>query len=949
MDQIRTSDRIYQFLFLKTQLPIPTKENNGRPANWKDLVNQKISETDKEYLRLLDSRCPEIQHFFGWRPENGCFLSLGNSKNKEFKCFQQERLDKYIYTGIVFGKFDVLRLFCVPHPYWANIYKTLLLGPIKNAPYPIFSETLSVPTQKIILSERDIIDKKEHSAPYICITFINLPKLKKHSMDRPTIINTFWSEFKKARSKKTLKNSELFLTFSKQYPLLIKNEFNSLNELSNFHNHIRGLCDDISTIVTLNPNYYNHDQLNESILFSILCKISHPKKSTEIKTIKQEILSSLQEISSDPSKIKMYSSGFYWNLMISLKTKNPFLLLDTVINKIRKINSITKTATIPYWEDIKCPGTETHSPWVQFLDDLSLSQRPIHNVEDVWTQSLSKVPLGKPINKKSSSYDILNMRIYNLKFDLEWIYGYLYRLHTAWKAENLDEDIDTFNKLNEIAIDYLNKLSDLIIEFDKKANMLSEAQSKFMHIDDSLRVLEKKSRALIDDATIDRRKSLLIDGLMRCKGKIDNFHKKTEGTWKKLLKIEKGVSALKDYTSAVLSNFNEKLEGKQIVTATEPYLRFGDRAEIFDQIFESFNVLFRDYCGNLKDEWKGLVLPSFNSNFSICAGVRILFLPTDIKIHVHDKLLPLAHEAGHFLLNQLKYKDDARNAFIKEIWEPLHDDAIKHVKKLSLQFDADRDHKQALNETIKSIQTEIEKEKNNENKKTYRSSELFADLIAGLSAGPGYFRSLGLVAFKPSSSVSSDGHPPVWLRIFLGLTLYENNFIPCHENWIKDINDGFINIKKTHLSIDSWIDYLKKDEFISNLSIKYAISSKSRQPENEISFTPTFYIIKALLSDKKHIRSLINWANKHFGDDFLFFPYKDDKSDIELVYESKKIYNKCKKIAENLLYDQHLILYEKPKNIAAASVLKPIKRPVYPSGRILHSIYYSQFNTDPIC
>lgn len=946
--KIITSSRIYQFFLLKTHDKLPQQiSSNPAQANnqtWLTKVYKQFEETDSVYLSLLNERCYNVQNFFGW-DENGCsILDYKNGKEslKIIDCKNPDIHFENNHTGIVFGKFDILKILSLPHSYWANIYKTLLLRPKdKNAP-PIFSEILSVPTHKLKISNSidSTLIPPDDEYPYFCLSFIRPPKLSKHKKLKPKeIVEIFWASLSEIWRKENFHqyNFELYLTFSLQYPLLIKGRFKSFEEIGYFNKHLRCLCDDISTIISLNPNYCipkSSEENAESVFFTILFKLSNQTDSVAIQSIKDQLIEHINKIKKPDTDIRILNRGYYWDLVVSFETFEVKQYAETTVNEIRKIESIVKSVTIPYWSIIDQSIQKTNSPWSDHIENREIPERK--KINDFWCDSLSKTPQSQHYFTKSPSYDILNIRLYNLKFDLEWLHGYLQRLYDAWKAEDLDDTVSTFDRLDELASKYLIDINKAIEYYDL---FTYSPKSDFTALE---QLLNEECQGIDDKEFIE-----IVHQFNSHKDDIEkissNIEEAIKESWENFLKIEKDIKALKKITSSILSNFNEKLEGKQIVTATEPYLRFGERSEIFDQICDSLNTLFKDYCGNKKDNWNGLVLPSFDTEFEIYIPARVLFLPMDIKVHVHDKLLPLAHEAGHFILSDA-LESEAYNEFFNTVWKTLYEDAQKVI--LKLKKDCPDEYKVKLNRKLSSIEKQLSERK--EDDTGFVDSEIFADLIAALSAGPGYFRSLGLIAFNIDSKIFPyENHPPVWLRIFLGLLLYEKEYIPCDPNWLKSTKEGFEAIKERHIDVESWIKYLKnendKDAILAIILEIITIEEPVVGSKISALMTPLFYLIKAIIDDEKHIKNLIVWLSKYLGDDFFFFPYRDYKNKTEFKENTERIYNKCVSIAKTLLYKEELVLNEKPKMIAAASVLKPIKRPVYPSGRILHSLIYSDY------
>ncbi len=127
------------------------------------------------------------------------------------------------------------------------------------------------------------------------------------------------------------------------------------------------------------------------------------------------------------------------------------------------------------------------------------------------------------------------------------------------------------------------------------------------------------------------------------------------------------------------------------------------------------------------------------------------------------------------------------------------------------------------------------------------------------------------------------------------------------ENWSKMINKNIDSIQREE----------KDDEFISLFELKQF---------------------------RKIIKNIIIWGDTHF-DDVWFFPSpNDDDFQLKRSEISRRIYNYCAGISWNLFSENSLELTAPPKYIAAASMIDPISRPFFPTGRLLHSIYYTESN-----
>jgi len=130
---------------------------------------------------------------------------------------------------------------------------------------------------------------------------------------------------------------------------------------------------------------------------------------------------------------------------------------------------------------------------------------------------------------------------------------------------------------------------------------------------------------------------------------------------------------------------------------------------------------------------------------------------------------------------------------------------------------------------------------------------------------------------------------------------------------------------------------------------------------------PLFYCSRALLKKKRYFNMLHEWVVKYFErpyakneypagweSDFipgktLFIPAIDKerfRMNENLLQKkeqdiTKATYEYCQEIARRIGYDDELILDAPQRYVAAASIMWPVVRPTYPSGRIIHSLFYS--------
>lgn len=375
----------------------------------------------------------------------------------------------------------------------------------------------------------------------------------------------------------------------------------------------------------------------------------------------------------------------------------------------------------------------------------------------------------------------------------------------------------------------------------------------------------------------------------------------TRNLWLETDWIYNTVLTFERILSSLTVEFNNRLEGDQIVSMIEPYMRFGEKTGAFDLSYRSINNLMKSYTGKILNErennipdnkigWEGLISTSrHHHDYRIYSRYPILLRPVDFRLELARKLLPIAHEGGHYII--YRYKKIGEGEF-KKIFSELKN---KLEQRLG----------------------------NKLNGKLF--NEIMADLLTLIIAGPSYIKSL-LMIYSPYYTYTQKNqlrhHPPFEIRITI---CKEACKILGWQEWFKEENISQLCSMTEPYNINPWITNKKENKY-------YTRKYKKLQ-----------YQIKAFEKwiTEKNIKKLIDFLNPNL----LFIPWSDDLEKRE--ENAKEAYRFCKKISYKLMYDNRMILDTEPKYIAAASMIDPIKRPYFPSYRIYLSLAYTSGEIRP--
>ena len=978
MMRIHTSHRIFEVLLLRVNNNILSdsikKSGNSDDDVWIELVKNAFNEVREECRKLMILRCQKVVEFFkqSHKKANGEVSCLIETNNEDYWNYPRKYIDciddflekKNSLFAISFGKFDVMAIQLVPHPYWATIFRTLLAEKMVEN-FPVFTEILSIPSHKIkFQSNYDVekqsvvdsinvglsIDKK-----YACLFFVSLRTVEKNCENIDNIgwrelITDFIQEYQESSCYSDVKESqEILLTSSFQFPLIIKAEFSSF---SSIHTHIQylknnDLTDEVSTLIGINPesNDWQKGGKEEKLIdFGILVKLTKDGLLIDPWKIREAIKLALKNSSvvedENLDSFEFYPRGYYWDYLLGFKTKDIRGLIRLITNGFFGSKLIKRVISVPHW-DLDDPQIKSNPTDAQTLEELEIkycsnketdeARSRVTDLEDLWDNLdlfkslVPEIPKAFEFRKIAPSFDIFNIRFYDLKFELEWSWCYLQQLRKGWWAEELRIS-GTLKKLDLLATECFKEIIKITTDIpDLYSTKLIEVQG----------IIEKLIR---------NKSSNYKEDLMLFKEKLTLFYSNLSCIlWQSYIDIEEDVRRIKKLIFYSITQFNEKLESKQIVTASEPYIRLGERAGIMDQTSSAISALILDYCGEFSEDslkinkWDGLILPTSDADFGILVKPQVLFLPFGFKFHIANKLLPIAHEAAHFVLGALTPESKTYKEFQENVWKGLYEDTLTLVTELekeALKGSFNQKDRYKIQNSFSDLITQLS---NDKQATSFYHSEIIVDLLTGLMAGPDYFKALTLLAYIPGDEEPAfpllEDHPPIWLRIYFGSEIYKN-YIDGDPRWLH--KDVINHIFTYHAQVKSNIEFLNESHKTNPEMIQRIVDGILGKID--LFIDPKFYLIKILLSDKKYFLALWKWANESFKEGFLFFPYNYKKEDIIAKY------NELKKIAERLYLNDEVVMDKSPKEIAAATEIPPIKRPVSPTGRIMHSLLFSKTN-----
>jgi len=503
------------------------------------------------------------------------------------------------------------------------------------------------------------------------------------------------------------------------------------------------------------------------------------------------------------------------------------------------------------------------------------------------------------INKINDIYqkmEVISEMIYESKLEADWIYNRIYQLKQMWDAHVKGMGHHTFHVLEKTSLKNIENLIFLIRIYH---NLIEE-------------ILEQLNKN-IEKGYLDFSKCIT-----KWEKEIFPF------IWKPLREIELNNNQFRQLLVILTNEYHFRMEGENISLLTFPFAGTAERTGISDLVLSAFHNLSEDYCPTLGIKgsnkiieelrtffkWDGVAtaqLPPIGEriegkNFYIDPVYEILYLPTEIKLQLREKLVPLSHEIGHFLISKVEQLTTDKYRYF---YHPIKDEDLEDKKSInSLKnyiFRLVKLTQLILEEkTVFTIRLKLGEEVSDE-----EVDQLAADVIAFFLGGPLFFSTLSHFSYipLPFSTIRYSTCP--WLRVRLGIEICEQFRI--YKYWKEPLNKSLLRIEASERS-DTMEKIRKTWMILENGNVKTFI-----------------YDIK-------------EWIYDLFESKSLFFPNLENGKDSRIVFR------KCKKIAEQIINESAIIINEKPKYIAAAALLEPLKRPFYPAGHIFLSLYFSKMN-----
>lgn len=901
---------------------------------------------------------------------------------------------------LTFGKFDIAFLVPLPHAYWSNLFRTefseecVALGDFLSIPTSRVNWCNRIKNNNIERYHRVFPKTKKDALPIVAWTFITFPETVsktcrkkgskfckssppfnirlckrrgKHLLEMTNFIvgsgkdGEYKPKQKSVRRLWPKSDIEMFLSYSTHFPVLLKAQFENFSQLDDYLNLLREspLISDTSTVLGVRKsslwNATTSDEDTTPITTGVLIKSSCDDDSELAKRIKSAYDD--QKKKSDEA-LEIYHRGYYWDLFAIAKNADISATSKFVIDHLNQnikhdpvLNNVHGTVTIPFW-DIENEQTEQRRARPKYPNwcDTPSIPRPLFVANRQNSELYASCRLMFPLKWKSVSSEppisnLLLRRFYNLKTDFEWLVGQTRQLGKGWMAQLKRGGLIFFRLTNEI-----------------ENELLKEMVSLGEIIDDYLEL----STLVSDSKQLTECGNLLWDVLHQYELLIQ-----CQRTWLHYLRAE----------------FNERTEALQAVTMTEPHIRFGERSGVTDMIHAAAYELLSDYAGKWDFEyngtgnrqpvqiWRGVVASSREpSDFWISTPIQLLCLPSEFKANVHRRLPPLAHEAAHLLLyNVLSHDTSYANLDLHRIWSEVCRKCVSLTANVLQKFPSytpgSPQHFNVVRELLESLQAQFVATKQfagsislenltvlgNTELLNIIDSEILVDILGFLSGGPAVVASIAELGYVPGGTHDST-HPPVWLRVFVGLELFRHLGLGAsHLPWLyrdfwrnrENRNFGIFESIMSHEkqageSTSNYIQFLRNGTIDSSLFKEIGALFKLAK-DGYVDYThpllnEKIYIVSALMSAEcSLLDEVIEWCIRH-SDGFLFYKTTSPKL---TRYRIRKVTKHVEKTALEILYNGKVAIDSPPRYISAASMHPVIRRPIYPSGALIHSLYYT--------
>jgi len=516
---------------------------------------------------------------------------------------------------------------------------------------------------------------------------------------------------------------EIFLSHSDLYPIILKTQHGAATDLFDFWNWLRqqafsdpavgpidtasliGFAGDMTTMErrvrplepeskteyildhpAIQQNKLEAFHLDQPMHISLLVKLQGGQ-AQEIGRMIKNALEPLAE--QDMPVIDHGMQLAFWDLEFSLSTRWIGWLFLTISEKLRKHPNIAHTALRPQARPAEPGGQMASNAETPNLHQLSEEIETRFNKLKVFIETIPVVAGASEACRK------LCIAIHNLKMDLEWLFAYLVQLQNNWQGW----DYTVFRRHGNLPITFKLLQERIDTELRRLINIIESLSifSAYNWLDRSFRQILDSMAA--EPGTLPQKIGQVSRLVEEFTGKSKLFEEKKIITllWEAVTHLRNSIrhpNGVKGQLAQIANHFKEEGEVIQAVMMTEPFLRVGEQSGIMTLSLQAADRLFRDYCATTKKNqaqdvpkvfqpWQGLVTASSGRDFNIISESQILELPVDFKFHVMEKLTPLAHESGHFILRNLRDQGVARKN-----WERLAGRAVRLFEMLQITLRA---------------------------------------------------------------------------------------------------------------------------------------------------------------------------------------------------------------------------------------------------------------------
>ncbi len=855
---------------------------------------------------------------------------------KKWRCWDNVDFHK----AIAFGKYDLALLVKAPNLYWTSRQRMML-----HEKDPV-GELFSVPCHRVVWVDDEEEREKDNVAfshPIVAFTFIR-PMHEGEEDGRFETGVPHQRVVKLLRALKKMKNAveneslriDVFMTFS-SYRILLKWEFDDISQFLPLISDLRKSCAgdiaETSTIFCLNATGENIPNWSPKKQIELSDDREGSEKSLFALYFRFKAPSGEAKFDKIVKEVRSYTQfkvhgdiilqkAGYWDAMILIEANDPRSVVGLSTGVIRKT----------FGEFLLKNVT------VPFLVGSLRSDSKIDAVPEVPLSGDYPSPI-LPSDTFPAVEDAYNRNAnlhtaYQVELELMWLLTRVHQLQLAWQAKPI--------LLPRVAS--LPTLTHLVVS---DAQMAHEILCFGPQIE--------KNRVFYEDA-----------------GALDEICDR--------------LALHNNALNALLTAYNERLEGLQLSNLMSPYVRVAEQAGVFDLALQSIDKLMADYCGIVKEKlrtdsnlifkegmWKGLVITSFRTDLSLWPDYSLLFVPVTMKLAPHNILTSIAHEAAHFLtLNSKVPEGDDEEGGPRDIHslsKSFADDLLECFNEYDPVEDVEEENRdlglvkaaqvlwQKRSDMIHKLQGEKHGTEAEEDSSEYSleeifllryglrgarrfREELFTDLLTSQIGGPTFFLDVSRAPYR-----TTFGHHqylvPLVARVILGLRIGET--AGWDTRWMEPILEQFIRLQKAQFN-----DYA----MISKDVMLYLTDPQDEEIDYEelIKFSVTLWItdcmwrcVDEVLQGRKcnHVEKLVKFFNDNFEKESnpLFFPVSDLS---EIPDVSGRIFEHCEDIAARIFNSSEVVAWTKPRYVSAASSLSPLRRPHYPTAVMYHSILYSK-------